>query len=83
MKLSKTQKEVIQLMREGWQAGWTVGIKPRTRIQNGGIGKGGESKTLNSNTFFSLIDKKLIEQTGERYPSKKYDLTELGKSIDL
>lgn len=82
-KLSKTQKEVVRLMREGWQVGKSVGIKPRAWMQNGGIGRGGESKTLNSNTFFALLDKKLIHETAEKYSIKKYDLTDFGKSIEL
>lgn len=74
--LSATQIDVLIRLSNGWQLGRSSGffkLHSRTWIQKGGIGKGGEAVTVPSATFKSLLDKKLIILTEERYPTRMYD----------
>lgn len=83
MKLSKTQTNVIQLMRDGWTiaghaintfAAWVVLVNPT---------KDGRHRSLLFATFERLFDLKLIHCCGIVNGVKTYRLTELGKSIPL
>jgi len=84
LKLSNKQKEVIKLMREGWEMGkGTSYFHSAARLQKGGIGCGGDVYKMSLNTFNALVDRLLIVESGRKYPSFIYTLTELGKSIEL
>jgi hypothetical protein len=80
MKLSKAQKEIVDLMKDGWELGHSRGMHTRTWIQKGGVGRGGDTKSISVSTFHILLDKKLVELSIESFPTSKYNLTELGKS---
>lgn len=82
-KLSQKQSEVIRLMREGWELGHSCKMEGRSWIQKGGIGKGGNFKNVNSNTFQAIYDRKLIVAIERSFPTHKYALTELGKNCEL
>ena len=62
MKLSKAQQEILDLINSGWELGRYGGIEPRYAIQKGGLGYGGEAKTVNSKTIWALLKHKLIKQ---------------------
>lgn len=89
MKLTKKQKEIISLMREGWELGFRRGmVRPsypsrRYWIQQGGIGSGGKSIRLKEKTVDAIAQKGLIKITTENYGSIKYGLTELSKTCQL
>jgi hypothetical protein len=82
-KLSPAMKEVVLKMRDGWQLGKSNSYHVHCWIQKGGIGKGGESQNVNIGTWAALIDRKLIFESQHKYPSSPYELTDLGKQIDL
>lgn len=80
MKLSQRQQEVIDLMKAGWELGRSIGgLTNRSWMQKDGLGRGGETKDVHSNTFFALEDKGLIEVEYEKYPRAKYRLTNKGR----
>lgn len=82
MKLSQRQQEVIDLMKQGWELGLSSGWHTWCSIQQGGQGKGGESRNININTLNSLQEKKLIEFDYEKYPTKIYRLCSDTKSTE-
>lgn len=81
--LSAKQKEVIKLMREGWELGASKALTRRKWLQKDGIGKGGETKDVHTATFDKLYFSNLIYAPDYSFPSQKYLLTELGKTIQL
>jgi hypothetical protein len=83
IKISNTQKEIITLMREGWEMAKSNTMNARSWIQKNGIGKGGETKNLTVSTFISLCEKGIIEQKEYGFPSSTFKLTELGMTIEL
>lgn len=81
MTLSKRQREVIDLMGEGWELARSMGFDCRYWIQKGGAGYGGESKNVNANTGYSLYKKGLIEVNVIKYPRETYKLTDKAKGL--
>lgn len=81
-KFTKSQAEVILLMREFWQLGVNL-AGGGVRIQKDGIGRGGETKKVSSSTFHTLIDAGLLECVDEDFPTKKYILSELGRTCEI
>ncbi len=73
-KLTKLMQEVIDLMKNGWELAQSDTYEGRTWIQNGGAGKGGESRRVNANTFQALYSRGLIEITNRKFPTVKYGL---------
>jgi hypothetical protein len=63
--LSKTQRDVIDLMKNGWQLATNGGIDGGAWIQKGGAGRGGESKTVNMQTVHGLYLRGVIRQAGK------------------
>jgi len=61
-KLSETQINVLEKMKENWELGsWqTFGSRHYT-LQKNGIGKGGETKTVAQHTVHALMKKEFIE----------------------
>jgi len=82
-KLSKNQLEVLRLMSEGWELGRSHGFDGDRPwwMQKGGLGRGGDSKKVNSNTTFSLYKKGLIYKPDPKteFPTEHWALTEKGK----
>lgn len=82
-KLSKTQKGVVKLMREGWEIGHRKGFDPSAWIQEGKIGHGGRSKSMLLSTYVALCNAGIIEKCRDGYPSDAYTLTALGREIEI
>jgi hypothetical protein len=77
MKLSKAQQEIVDKMREGWALGKSSAWgKNSCWIQNGGPGKGGETRHISISTLKCLLESGAIEQIEHRYPTAIYQLTE-------
>lgn len=82
IKLSKVQREVLELMDHGWELGRsTSDFCGGCSVQKGGLGRGGESKKVNSNTWHALWKKKLIRCVDSSYPTEKYALTVFGRKV--
>jgi len=79
MKLSPAQEEVLNLMANGWELGQSTTYDGRSWLQQGGVGKGGKSKTISANTIHALFKRKLIHSKKYRFPHRTYTLTELGR----
>lgn len=80
MKLSKAQKKIMELMNSDWELGISLGIDADYWIQEGGLGKGGESKHgLNYKTISKLNQLDLIEINKKSFPTTSFKLTEKGK----
>ncbi len=73
MKLSKTQQEVIDLMKSGWELGQSMAIHSRTWLQKNGLGRGGETKNVSGATVHALYRKGLIDSK-DNFPTRKYYL---------
>lgn len=75
MKLTKTQQGVIYLMQSGWELGTSIagGGSGRSWLQKGGVGKGGESRTISSATVHAL-DRKGLIKSEYSFPTKKWRL---------
>ena len=73
--LSKRQQEVIDLLSEGWEIGWSNTFDGSVWIQKGGAGKGGESKKVHAATALSLRDMGLITCVKDSFPTSCYRLT--------
>ena len=85
IKLSEKQKEVIRLLQSGWEMyakyytvvgtrGQTVYASMKYWIQDI---KDTDAKRVHHSTFLGLYEKGLIQNV------RPYELTELGKSIEL
>jgi len=84
-KLSAKMKEVIEKMRGDWELAKSISLTGHAWIQKGGTGKGGESKAVNASTLQALYDRNLIfvPKGRENYRLERYELTSLGKTIQL
>jgi hypothetical protein len=79
IKLSPKQKEVIRLMREGWEIKESIRAKTPCHIVNGK----GAAITVAFNTYPKLLELNLIDM---QYINPYFlfgELTELGKPIDI
>lgn len=74
MKLSKTQEEVVSLMKEGWEMGHSMTMDGNTWIQKNGVGRGGECKTVYANTYAALSRKGFLECISEEFPTMRFHL---------
>jgi len=67
VKLSTAQQEILDLMANGWELAEYTDYDGGWRIQKGGIGKGGESRTVNCKTAFALWNKDLIKPVSNEF----------------
>ena len=74
MKLSKVQREVVELMKRGWELGCSTSFDSRCWMQKDGLGRGGETKDVRSSTVFALHKKEVIILTNRGFPIRKYGL---------
>lgn len=74
-KLSKTQQEVVDLMRSGWELGNSGGFYSRTWLQKGGCGRGGDTKTVSVATLFALRKVNAIKVKNSQWALTTYQLT--------
>ena len=75
-KLSKTQQEVVDLMRDGWEFGVSLTFDGGCWLQKGGCGRGGETKRVSSNTLVSMRNSGLIVCSSSKFPLAIYKLAE-------
>lgn len=75
-KLSKTQQEVVNLMRSGWELSASMTFDRRTWLQKGGTGRGGEMKRVSGATLHALWKAKVLKvKTAQKFPSEIFELT--------
>lgn len=74
MKLSKAQAEVVAKMEAGWELGWSSSMDGRVWLQEGGVGKGGQSLNIRTSTATALKKAGVITVTRHEYPTMKYRL---------
>jgi len=81
MKPTKSQIEVLELMADGWNLGWSSSFYSRgCWLQKGRIGHGGTCKRLSVNTAEVLCKNEWIRRVGqERFPSTEYTISAAGK----
>lgn len=80
-KISSTQAFVLNLLSNGWELGHSKGFKQNAWVQKGGVGRGGESRSISMATFNCLIEIKAIEITTSGYPTDKYKITESARKV--
>ena len=81
MKISEVQARVLYLMNNDWELGYRDGFYTSAWLQKGGCCYGGKTQDIRINTFFALLNKKLIEENKKGFPITTYKLTEKGKGI--
>ena len=72
--LSKTQAEVVELIRQGWELGVSYGFEHHAWLQKDGIGKGGPTKRISGATVHALWKKKVIVVSKSGFPTTIYRL---------
>jgi len=85
IKLSPKHKEVVRLMREGWQlaAYRAMFAIIGCRIQKGGIGSGGRGWKVNMKTIEVLCVNGIVIPGETTQVDIIYKLTKIGKTIQL
>lgn len=78
-KLSQAQIDVLQAIIDGFEIGISMTFDPRVLLQHGGIGRGGESRKVNLNTFHALRDRGYIEKVKVEFPHAHYRITQAGR----
>ena len=85
MKLSPRQQDILLKMANGWELGFSLGLRERFWIQEGGLHKGGpvilRNITLSS---WTLYENGLIRRRSGFSPLSElspYELTEAGKAL--
>ncbi len=72
--LTTIQQEVVDLMKQGWELGTSMGVSPRSWLQKGGLSKGGEAKDVKSSTVRTLEYLGYIERGESHFPTLHYRL---------
>jgi hypothetical protein len=70
------QLRVLRLLANGWQLGWShaAWTGRAAWIQEGGIGRGGDTRTVHGNTFHALRSR-----SWTAWPTEKWDITDKGR----
>ena len=76
MKLSKAQQHVIDRMRDGWELGIMTDYSGRCWLQQGGIGRGGQSENVSTATVWVLRRMDLIVLEKHHFPMMRAHLKE-------
>lgn len=79
VKLSAKQKEVITQLRNGYSISLSHVFECSASLNNSGC----KQINLNKKTFTAMCDNGLIKCTEKSFPISTYNLTELGKNIEL
>jgi hypothetical protein len=75
MKLSKTQQEVVDLMREGWELAVSTTHNGGAWLQEDGVGRSGITKNISRSTYQALYRRNLLKRKGAAcFPTKTYVL---------
>lgn len=81
--LTPAMREVVELMRDGWELGRSGGWGAGAWLQKGKIGYGGEMRRVSQATFFGLYDRGLLKQVRKTTSSAiVHHLSKRGLSID-
>ena len=78
-KPTKKQMEVLTLMNEGWEMGFSNTMNSRVWLQKNGVGRGGESMDVHINTFNGLHLRGLVRRKEYKFPTSEYVLTDAGR----
>ena len=70
-KLTRVQEALLEKLRNGWEAGTDNSLEGRSRIQRGGLGRGGPSETVRIDTLIAL-DKAGHIRCEYGYPTKRW-----------
>ena len=74
-KLTKVQKHVIDLMRDGWELGQSISsMDTGCWLQKGGCGHSGETFDVKSSTVHSLYKKGIIYTSKQVFPLRTYSI---------
>lgn len=74
-KLSKRQQEVVDLLSDGWEIGWSGTFDGSVWIQKGGAGRGGPTMKVHAATAVALRSMGLIVCVKEGFPTSRYGLS--------
>lgn len=77
-KVTKKQAHVLQLMNEGWELGVSSSLTSHIWLQQDGLGRGGNTEGVHTNTFKGLYTRRLIKQKTRSFPTRLWGLTEAG-----
>lgn len=82
-KLTQNQVEAIRLMANGWELGcsWSTGGGIRYWLQQGGCGRGGDSRKVNASTVSGLFKRSLVDMKKNGFPTTTYELTPAGREM--
>ncbi len=75
MRRFPTKDQVIEMMRQGWELGRDM-TSGGWRIQKGGLGFGGATLTVHSNTACALIKAGRIMSLRRQWPREHFGLKE-------
>jgi len=87
-KLTVAQKNIVELMKQGWALGYCNTMKlcrggwsesSRYYLQKGRLRRGGETKNIRMAQFYSLCKKGIIKPKNDDFSIKEWELTEIGK----
>lgn len=81
MKLSKAQTQVVAKMKEGWQLGRDNTATGGWWLQKDGLGRGGDTITVNGNSAHALFKSGVIQEKKWGFPTSLWELTKYGKSV--
>ncbi len=81
MKPSKAQKNVLLLMKHGWELCKSSTMSGRSWLQENGCGKGGKTQEVNGNTFFALSKRGWIGCSKRSFPTSCYAITGRGLNV--
>ena len=76
-KLSEAQQDVLDKMRSGWELGRSERGRDDARywMQQGGLGRGGQTQNVSYATVRALLKLGLITSGKWSFPTIKYHLT--------
>lgn len=74
MKLSKTQQDVVDLMKNGWELGSTMTFEGGCWLQENGCGRGGNTERVSNSTVHALLNKGIICEKKAKFPLRTYKL---------
>lgn len=76
MKLTKTQQEVVDLLKQGWELAIGRDFHGGCWVQEGGIGRGGRARNIRSDTAHALVKKGVVRCVSRKFPTSVYVLKE-------
>lgn len=76
MRLGEKQKEILNLMNNGWELGRNLTMQGNYWLQKGGCGRGGETKhDISPDSVHGIYKKGLIRVNKKSFPLETYELT--------